>query len=329
MTVLTMLPSPKDGNVCVQVKPFETGLMTTPASVLVGGAKASCSATSWRFFVHHKEQNVKLWFDMGISSPPTLGKQDLDSYPKSVQGLHEHFRPQPAKRSLSEDTILTGTDPNNVNYVILSHGHWDHARPLPKGFESAIMVCGPGATLHHSPGYPQNPESPYDGRIWDSSLRTFTLYELPSTSDALHWTRIGPFPHALDFFGDESFFLISAPGHLPGNLAALARVCDSQGRKKWVFLGGDCAHCNLFTYWPSMPFGRIPSALMEHGTLHHDPAEARLTIQKISQCKMQLGEDFLVWYAHSELLEGQWEFEDEKTIRHERSDSVSTNVSDD
>jgi glyoxylase-like metal-dependent hydrolase (beta-lactamase superfamily II) len=42
----------------------------------------------------------------------------------------------------------------------------------------------------------------------------------------------------MDYFGDGSFWVIQAPGHMPGNLCAALRLEDGE----WVLLGSDCCH---------------------------------------------------------------------------------------
>jgi hypothetical protein len=94
---------------------------------------------------------------------------------------------------------------------------------------------------------------------------------------------------------------------MTGNLAALARIKTKPGSFKYLLLGGDCAHGNTFTYWPEAPFGRMPKALFPSGCLHEDAESAREMIRKIAECKNELGEGLLVWWAHAEVLEGAWE----------------------
>jgi hypothetical protein len=94
---------------------------------------------------------------------------------------------------------------------------------------------------------------------------------------------------------------------MQGNLAGLARVRTKTQEWKWVLLGGDCAHCNLFTYWPDMPFGKMPVELFPNGTLHECGDTARETIQRIADCKRNEGSNLFVWYAHGDFLEGFWE----------------------
>jgi glyoxylase-like metal-dependent hydrolase (beta-lactamase superfamily II) len=50
---------------------------------------------------------------------------------------------------------------------------------------------------------------------------------------------IGPFPHAMDFFGDGSVYVVDAAGHAPGHINLLART-SADGA--WICLAGDSAH---------------------------------------------------------------------------------------
>ena len=52
------------------------------------------------------------------------------------------------------------------------------------------------------------------------------------------WVRFGPFDRAMDYFGTGSLWIIQAPGHMPGNLAAAVKVLDGQ----WILLGSDGCH---------------------------------------------------------------------------------------
>jgi len=295
-----MLPPHSAADATVTIKPFETGRMATPSNTLIENAQGASTATSWRFLINHPKSNTHMWFDMGIS-------HDLRDYPSTIQAVHHHFKPLPSKNSITQDTEESGISPPDIKHVIVSHAHWDHLTPLPSTFTNANMICGPGSTALCSPGWPEVPSSKFDGRIWDSSIRTFPLSELPSTTSSKDWQPLGPFPHAHDFFGDGSFYLIDAPGHMQGNLAALGKVYTKYGRVKWIFLGGDCAHCNVFTYWPDAPFGRVPEKLFPSGTLHECQNNARETIHRIAKCKRNEGEDLFVWYAHGDFLEGAWE----------------------
>lgn len=77
----------------------------------------------------------------------------------------------------------------------------------------------------------KDPNLQWDGRFFDPDHATERWQELDG-----EWSSFGPFEKALDYFGDGSFWVLDAPGHMPGNLAAAARLRDGE----WVVLGSDC-----------------------------------------------------------------------------------------
>lgn len=75
----------------------------------------------------------------------------------------------------------------------------------------------------------------WDGRFFDFDGRATE----PWTELQGPWIQLGPFDHAMDFFGDGSFWIIQAPGHMPGNLCAAVKLDEPDA---WVLLGSDCCH---------------------------------------------------------------------------------------
>ena len=73
----------------------------------------------------------------------------------------------------------------------------------------------------------------WDGRFFDPDRATDPFEELNGP-----WVKLGAFEKAVDFFGTGSFWIMQAPGHMPGNLCALVR----QARDQWILLGSDCCH---------------------------------------------------------------------------------------
>ena len=114
-----------------------------------------------------------------------------------------------------------------------SHAHWDHCRPIRDVFPNATALFGPGTKESCSPGHMADPNIQWDGRFFDPERATERWEELHGP-----WVPFGPFDKALDYFGDGSFWIMQAPGHMAGNLCAAARLQDGQ----WVLLGSDCCH---------------------------------------------------------------------------------------
>lgn len=113
------------------------------------------------------------------------------------------------------------------------HAHWDHSRPIREFFPNATGYFGPGTTDFCSPGHLVDSNCQWDGRFFDPENKTETWEELNGP-----WEKFGPFTKALDYFGDGSFWIIQAPGHMPGNLCAVVKLEDGE----WVLLGSDCCH---------------------------------------------------------------------------------------
>lgn len=114
-----------------------------------------------------------------------------------------------------------------------SHAHWDHSRPIRDEFPNATAYFGPGTKEGCSPGHMADPSLQWDGRFFDPERATERWSELQGP-----WVPFGPFESALDYFGDGSFWVIRAPGHMAGNLCAAARIKGGE----WVLLGSDCCH---------------------------------------------------------------------------------------
>lgn len=106
------------------------------------------------------------------------------------------------------------------------------------------------------------------------------------------WAPLGPFPAAIDYFGDGSFYLIDSPGHLLGHINALVRV----GPQKWVFLGGDAAH------HPDLLRGTREIATWDTprgcGCVHVDPDATRTTLARIRALQQQEDAHVEIVLAH-------------------------------
>ena len=113
--------------------------------------------------------------------------------------------------------------------------HFDHIGD-PSEFPNSEVVVGPGARDLSLPGYPSLPDSPFLETIFQHPKVRELSYEQDQ------WTPFGPFPKAFNFFGDGSFYLLDAPGHMAGHMMALARSAANE----FIVMGGDCCHHKTF-----------------------------------------------------------------------------------
>lgn len=130
-----------------------------------------------------------------------------------------------------------GIDPaSEIKDVLLTHIHFDHYGDT-KPFEGARFIVGSEGAQIAASGWPTDPKAVTPANLLPEGRTTFLS---PHSSDSGHrWAPIGPFPHALDWYGDGSLYIIDAPGHLPGHINVLVRTSPDGG---WVYLAGDTAH---------------------------------------------------------------------------------------
>ncbi|KAH7050029.1 beta-lactamase-like protein [Macrophomina phaseolina] len=181
----------------------------------------------WAFHIFHPKLDRHVLWDVGIDGNP-------DVYPDWVQAhIFGDVHPVGPRISLQEQLQGHGVSSAQIDSVLFSHAHFDHARPIKDIFPNATGYFGPGTKEHCTPGHLRDPGLQWDGRFFDPEKATENWKEFEGP-----WVPFGPFERAMDFFGDGSFFVVQAPGHMPGNLCAVARVEGGN----WILLGSDCCH---------------------------------------------------------------------------------------
>ena len=216
------LPAPGDNQAFCNVSALEAGLIELPDEMFITNAtpKKVTTAPSLSFLLNHSNHHQTFVFDLGI-------RKDMENYPPSIVEWIKTTYHVHVQQDVLESLQQGGTSPSDITYVCLSHVHWDHTGDTHP-FTKATFLVGSACQVFFNPGYPP-------GRFASDLLpegRTRFL-------DVSDWKPIGPFPRALDFYGDGSLYIIDAPGHLSGHINVLART-SSDGA--WIYLAGDSAH---------------------------------------------------------------------------------------
>jgi glyoxylase-like metal-dependent hydrolase (beta-lactamase superfamily II) len=233
------LPSPVPNQAFCDVSALEAGLIGLLDEMFITNAVPGkvTTAPSLAFLIRHSEKGGNFVFDLGI-------RKDWQNYPPRIVDWIKKVYPVTVEQDVAESIIKGGTSLTDVDHVCLSHIHFDHSGNTHPFTKSTFLVGGSAQTLI-KPGYPQDPNAYFDSGLLPEG-RTKYL-------DASDWKPIGPFPRALDFFGDGSLYIVDAPGHLPGHINALARTSPDGG---WIFLAGDSAHYwSLITGESEIPVG--------------------------------------------------------------------------
>ncbi|KAG0709233.1 beta-lactamase-like protein [Suillus ampliporus] len=220
------LPLPATDQAYMNVSALEAGTLLLPLQIIIAGSSPTdfIRIPSLAFLLRHSKSGHQVVFDLGI-------RRDLSSLPPGVQRLIQHFGFQPeVPQDVAESLKAGGTPPEQIDTVVVSHLHWDHVGD-PGPFENATFVVGEGCKEILATGYPLT-ENATSSSTAIPIERTRFLSELDMNSS------IGPYPNAIDYFGDGSMYIVDAPGHVGGHVNVLART-SAQG--SWILLGGDSA----------------------------------------------------------------------------------------
>ncbi|TBU38612.1 hypothetical protein BD309DRAFT_1056030 [Dichomitus squalens] len=125
---------------------------------------------------------------------------------------------------IGADMLVT----EDVADASISHAHIDHIGD-PALFLNATYLLGSEA------------QTLLDPETRDLGIKLLNALPKDRTKflDLASAPALGPFPHALDFYGDGSLYVVGAPGHLPGHINVLARTSADGG---WIYLAGNSAH---------------------------------------------------------------------------------------
>ena len=179
---------------------------------------------SLAFLLRHSATSTYFLFDMGV-------RKDLENFAPAVARILLSV-PTKVPQDVKEGLEKRGLKPDDIEYICLSHIHWDHIGDT-RLFGTSKFLVGKDAKPLMETGYPKSPDSEFQHGTVPLDRTTFL------DPDDGQWKPIGPFPRALDFFGDGSLYIVDAPGHLPGHVNILVRTSADGG---WVYLAGDVAH---------------------------------------------------------------------------------------
>jgi len=264
------LPPPASSQSYFDVSVLSAGFITLVETLFIkdGNPDIKNVCPSMSFLLRHSLSKKTILFDLGI-------RKDWRNYPPQVVGTIDAIFPLEIPLDVVDSLRLGGLEPNDINYAIPSHVHWDHVGN-PDLFPKTQFIAGEGGKEVLRNGSSRSSEDPLynTAYFFSDTLPTDRTTYL----DDITWKEVGPFPRAYDFFGDGSIYIIDAPGHLPGHINILART-SAEG--SWIYLGGDSAgDVRLLTGEKEIGFYTNPITGYT-GCMHQDLDAALETIRRM------------------------------------------------
>ncbi|PPQ73307.1 hypothetical protein CVT26_015335 [Gymnopilus dilepis] len=277
------LPTPAPNQAYCKVSALDGGALSAPEEFFVANATPGHRdiLPALSFLIQHTEKPDKIIFDLGI-------RRDLEGFPPFLyERITSRFDIEPGHGDVVSSLEKGGLKPDDIDFVVLSHLHWDHIGDTKLFGKSKFVVGSECRTLVEN-GYPKDPKA-----LFAQDLLPIERTRFISDDD---WKPVGPFPRALDFYGDGSAYIIDSPGHLPGHVNLLARTSPDGA---WIYLAGDSAHnWKLITGEDQIKVGMPGNP---HFCMHVDLKQAEENIARIREVwkmprvRVVLAHDF-PWY---------------------------------
>ncbi|KAI8673118.1 Lactamase-B domain-containing protein [Fusarium sp. Ph1] len=275
----------------VQVHALSGGRFTLPETQFVSPASSTARKTvpSLCFLIQHASlttgKTTRIVFDLGV-------RRDPSRYSEPIRRHITTRQPLATDPDVVKSLKMGGLTPDDVDYVIYSHVHWDHVGE-PTDFRRSSFVVGHGSLdlLQGNVSSLRGGHSFFEPDLLDPH-RTIQLPDPEASYTARDeaqvsginfggpWRQFDSLPSTLDIFGDGSLYIVDAPGHLPGHINLLARTRESESDTKWIYLAGDACHDRRIMRH-EREVGQWQDAQGHTCCIHVDLEKAKATMERI------------------------------------------------
>ena len=204
----------------VTVRALTQNRFHAPTPVVVEGSwrPPRTLMTMGAFLVEHTQ--ARFLVDAGICAD--VGRRHLCHMPFAIRTLVEGSPPQ---TGIADAVAQQGLDPGQVDFVVLTHVHWDHCSGLAELPHVAVRLSAAELDFSASPPRALVLHGVLPQAYAEARFQPFALDGPP----------VETFERSLDLFGDGSAVLVDLPGHTPGHIGVLLTL--HSGRR--LLLCGD------------------------------------------------------------------------------------------
>ncbi|KAI0441741.1 beta-lactamase-like protein [Xylaria telfairii] len=167
---------------------------------------------SYVFLVTHHgtDGERRVLFDLGMR------KDCEELFPIAIQTIKNLGYDMEMEKDTADILVEHGGKLSEIEAIVWSHLHWGHTGNPSRFPNSVKVLVGPGVIEASMLGWPKAATAEFN----ETDIANREVVEI---SEDQFTVEIGGLP-AYDYFGDGSFYVLSAPGHSVGHLNALARI---------------------------------------------------------------------------------------------------------
>ncbi|KAL1410486.1 hypothetical protein Q8F55_004499 [Vanrija albida] len=225
-TALPKAPSP-DAKCNVYMVKNSDLTMSLSVFVRTSDTKIPITLPVYTFVIEHSSGR-RVAFDLGV-------KHKAEDFSPFTQMIIKDMPITWPRGTVPEIFESHGVSGDSIEAVVLSHTHFDHIGDIGQFPTKTKLIVGPGTAKASLPGYPTYKDS----SLLDSDLPFGSEREVEELNDKSPWVQIGSYK-GIDYFGDGSFYILDAYGHMVGHIAALVRTTTEPD--SYILLAGDSAH---------------------------------------------------------------------------------------
>lgn len=229
----------------VVLEVFNSGWVNGPKPIVLPGSGWGHFRMPALFALIHHPQRGNLLYDTGYS---TRFYEATRRFPYRIM---RYLTPAEIEEQDNADRQLAraGVDAEQVQAIILGHGHVDHVPGVVYFPRARVIVDRREWEAMQGPA----------GRVFRKAYLKSLYRDLPNPIDGVDFERdgrpLGPFERTIDLYGDGSLVLVSLPGHSAGHMGLLVRATRGN-----FFLIGDAAWVEG-NYLDLRPQARIVGAI--------------------------------------------------------------------
>ena len=129
-------PHQNEDQTCVRISALEAGKLTLPEHFFCADQHDKNVRNPMSFLINPSPSGKRIVFDLGM-------RRDLAKYPPGIQPHLQTRQPIFTTPDVSDSLRAGGSDPKDIDAVVLRHVHYDHVG-APGDFTRALFIVGPG-----------------------------------------------------------------------------------------------------------------------------------------------------------------------------------------